>query len=185
MEHSDQPLSLQALEGLIRTIPDFPQKGIQFRDVTSLIADGAGLSSCIHHLAAVAEPLGCTKIAGIEARGFIFGAALAAQLGAGFVPLRKPGKLPVPVISRDYSLEYGTATLELDPTMIGAGERVLLVDDLIATGGTAMAGVDLLRQAGGVVEAALFVIDLPEIGGAQHLASAGVQPHSLIEYSGH
>lgn len=185
MVHSDQPLSLKALERLIRTVPDFPQAGIQFRDVTSLIADGAGLSSCVHHLATRAAPLGCTKVAGIEARGFIFGAALAAHLGVGFVPLRKPGKLPVPTIARDYSLEYGTATLELDPTMIATSERVLVVDDLIATGGTAMAGVELLRQAGAVVESALFVIDLPELGGANALTSAGVQPISLIEYSGH
>ncbi|MGZ3234932.1 MAG: adenine phosphoribosyltransferase, partial [Croceibacterium sp.] len=120
-----------------------------------------------------------------EARGFIFGAAIAARLGLGFVPLRKPGKLPVATIGIDYALEYGQARLELDPTLIAQGEPVLLVDDLIATGGTALAGVQLLRQAGARVEHALFVIDLPELGGAAKLRAAGVETWALIGFEGH
>ena len=124
-------------------------------------------------------------MAGIEARGFIFGAAIAARLGLGFVPLRKPGKLPVETIGVDYALEYGQARLELDPTLIVAGEPVLLVDDLLATGGTALAGAQLLRGAGARVDHALFVIDLPELGGGGKLRLAGVEPWSLIEFEGH
>jgi len=124
-------------------------------------------------------------IAGVEARGFIFGAALAIRLGVGFVPLRKAGKLPVKTIGIDYELEYGTARLEMDPGAVSQGERVLLVDDLIATGGTALAGTQLLRRAGALVEQALFVIDLPELGGAQALRGREVQSAALIHFAGH
>ena len=124
-------------------------------------------------------------IAGVEARGFIFGAALAIRLGVGFVPLRKAGKLPVKTIGIDYELEYGTARLEMDPGAVSQGERVLLVDDLIATGGTALAGTQLLRRAGALVEQALFVIDLPELGGAQALRGRKVQSAALIHFTGH
>ena len=133
----------------------------------------------------MAEGLGVDAVAGMEARGFIFGAALAEKLGTGFLPLRKPGKLPVATIGVDYDLEYGSARLELDPTLVGAGERVLLVDDLIATGGTALAGAELVRKAGGVCKHALFVIDLPDLGGAEALAAAGVTARSLHAFPGH
>ena len=128
---------------------------------------------------------GLGAVAGIEARGFVFGAALAVRLGVGFVPLRKAGKLPVETIAIDYALEYGSARLEMDPDAVEPGERVLLVDDLIATGGTALAGTQLLRQAGAIVEQALFVIDLPVLGGADALRAHNVEAAALIHYSGH
>ena len=173
------------IKALIRTVPDFPAQGIQFRDITTLIAHGAGLAATIDRLVEAAEPTRAQAVAGIEARGFIFGAALAIRLGLGFVPVRKAGKLPVAAIGVDYALEYGTARIEIDPGAIAAGERVLLVDDLIATGGTALAAAHLLRQAGGVVEHALFVIDLPELGGADALRSAGVACDALVAFEGH
>lgn len=173
------------LKALIRTIPDFPKAGIQFRDITTLLAHGEGLAASIDMLADMAAPLGATKVAGIEARGFIFGTALALRLGVGFVPLRKAGKLPVETIAEDYALEYGVATLELDPTIIDDGEHVLVVDDLLATGGTAVAAANLLRRAGAVVNHALFVVDLPELSGSQALAEAQVEARALVEFSGH
>lgn len=174
-----------ALKALVRTVPDFPAAGIQFRDITTLVAHGPGLAATIEHLAALAAPLAPAAVAGIEARGFIFGAALAARLGIGFIALRKAGKLPVPALSIDYALEYGAATLELDPGAVAAGQRVLLVDDLLATGGTALAGAQLLRQAGAVVDHALFVIDLPDLGGGAMLQQGGVQPIALLDFPGH
>ena len=182
-------LSSDELKALVRTIPDFPAKGIQFRDITPLIAHGAGLASTIEHLAACAQdvaggdPFGA--VAGIEARGFMFGAALAIRLGTGFVPLRKAGKLPVETISTAYALEYGEARLEMDPGAVGEGERILLVDDLIATGGTALAATRLIRHARAAVSHALFVIDLPDLGGARALRDAEVEPHALMAFAGH
>lgn len=173
------------IKALIRTIPDFPAAGIQFRDITTLIAHGEGFAATIDHLVERAANTTPAAVAGIEARGFIFGAAIAARLGLGFVPLRKAGKLPVATIGIDYALEYGAARIELDPGAIAPGERVLLVDDLIATGGTALAGVQLLRQAGAVVDHALFVIDLPDLGGADGLRAAGVAAEALIDFPGH
>ena len=173
------------IKALVRTVPDFPAPGILFRDITTLIAHGEGLSATLDHLADAARECGANAIAGLEARGFIFGAMLAARLGLGFVPIRKAGKLPVPTIGVDYALEYGSARLELDPTLIDEGERVLLVDDLLATGGTALAGAELLRRAGGAVERALFVVDLPELGGAGALRAAGIAPWSLMAFEGH
>ena len=173
------------IKALIRTIPDFPAAGIQFRDITTLIAHGEGLAATIDHLVERAEKSRPAAVAGIEARGFIFGAAIAARLRLGFVPLRKAGKLPGETIGVDYSLEYGAARIELDPGAIDQGERVLLVDDLIATGGTALAGAELLRQAGAVVDHALFVIDLPDLGGADALRAAGVQAEALVAFPGH
>ena len=178
-------MSPDDIKALIRTIPDFPAAGIQFRDITTLIAHGEGLAATVDHLverAAAAHP---SAVAGIEARGFIFGAAIAARLRIGFVPLRKAGKLPGETIGIDYALEYGAARFELDPGAIRSGERVLLVDDLIATGGTALAGAELLRQAGALVDHALFVIDLPELGGAEALRAAAVEPWSLVDFPGH
>ena len=173
------------LKGLIRTIPDFPAAGIQFRDITTRIAHGEGFAAAIDRLTERAEGASASAVAGIEARGFIFGAAIAARLGLGFVPLRKAGKLPVETIGIDYALEYGTARLELDPGAVRPGEPVLLVDDLIATGGTALAGAKLLRGAGAVVDRALFVIDLPDLGGADALRAAGVTADALGSFEGH
>jgi adenine phosphoribosyltransferase len=173
------------IKALIRTVPDFPAPGIAFRDITSLIAHGAGFASTIDHMVEAARESGAAAVAGIEARGFIFGAAIAARLGLGFVPLRKAGKLPVATLGIDYALEYGSARLELDPTLVDAGEPVLLVDDLIATGGTALAGAELLRQAGARVDRALFVIDLPELGGAAKLRAAGITTWALVDFPGH
>ena len=173
------------LKALIRTIPDFPKPGILFREVTTLIGNGAGLAAAVELLADRARAAGAQAIAGIEARGFIFGAAVAAHLGIGFVPVRKPGKLPVPVLAIDYALEYGTDTLEVDPDAIGDGQRVVLIDDLLATGGTALAALELARRAGGVVEAALFLVDLPDLGGAERLRAAGVTVEAVMAFEGH
>ena len=173
------------IEALVRTVPDFPAPGILFRDITTLIAHPEGFSATIEHLVEAARPMQPSAVAGIEARGFIFGAAIAARLGLGFVPLRKAGKLPVATIGVDYALEYGQARLELDPMLIADGEPVLLVDDLLATGGTALAGAQLLRDAGARVENALFVIDLPELGGGARLREMDVEPWALIEFAGH
>lgn len=173
------------LKALIRDVPDFPKPGILFRDITMLIGNGPGLAAAVASLAQQAQSAGAQAIAGIEARGFIFGAAVAAQLGLGFVPVRKPGKLPVPVLALDYALEYGTDTLEVDPSAIAAGQRVVLIDDLIATGGTALAAAQLLRQARALVEHALFVIDLPDLGGADRLRTAAIQVDALIAFPGH
>lgn len=173
------------LKALIRTVPDFPKPGILFRDITTLLGHGEGLASSVGHLADRAQAAGAEAIAGIEARGFIFGAAVAAQLSLPFVPVRKPGKLPVPVLAIDYALEYGTDTLEVDPGAIAAGQRVVVIDDLIATGGTALAAVELLRRAGAQVGHALFVIDLPDLGGADRLRGAGLSVEVLMDFPGH
>jgi len=173
------------LRHLVRTIPDFPKPGILFRDITTLIAHGEGLAATVSLLADRAEEAGAEAIAGIEARGFIFGAAVAAKLGIGFVPVRKPGKLPVPVMAIDYALEYGTDRLEIDPDAVREGQRIVVLDDLIASGGTALAATQLLRRAGAAVEHAQFVIDLPDLGGAAKLRQAGLQVHALMEFPGH
>ena len=178
-------MSPDGIKALIRTIPDFPAAGIQFRDITTLIADGEGFAATIDHLVERAAETASEAVAGVEARGFIFGAAVAARLRLGFVPLRKAGKLPGATLGIDYALEYGAARIELDPSAIDKGERVLLVDDLIATGGTALAGAQLLRQAGATVEHALFVIDLPDLGGADALRAAGIQADALVDFPGH
>lgn len=178
-------MTLEDLKQLVRTIPDFPAPGILFRDITTLIGHGEGFAASVDHLAQRAAAAGAETIAGMEARGFIFGAAVAARLGIGFVPVRKPGKLPVPTLGIDYALEYGSDRLEIDPGAISPGERVVIVDDLIATGGTALAAAALLRQAGAQVDHALFVIDLPDLAGAQRLRDAGVTVDALMDFSGH
>ncbi|WP_324072936.1 MAG: adenine phosphoribosyltransferase [Erythrobacter sp.] len=177
-------LSLPELKALVRTVPDFPHPGIQFRDITTLIGHHQGMAASVHHLAAVASEAGAHKIAGMEARGFIFGAAVAVQLGVGFVPVRKPGKLPIATIGIDYALEYGTDRLEMDPSAVVPGQKVVIVDDLIATGGTALASAELLRRAGAEVTHALFVIDLPDLGGADRLREAGIEVRALMEFEG-
>ncbi|MEZ5743113.1 MAG: adenine phosphoribosyltransferase [Sphingomonadaceae bacterium] len=173
------------LAALVRSIPDFPKPGILFRDITTLIAHGEGFAHAVAELAGHARDANAQAIAGIEARGFIFGAAVAAQLGLGFVPVRKKGKLPVPALAQDYALEYGTATLEIDPDAIASGERVVLIDDLVATGGTARAAASLLERAGAVLIEVLFVIDLPDLGGADALRADGQAVRSLLEFPGH
>jgi adenine phosphoribosyltransferase len=177
-------LTRDELKALVRTVPGFPAPGILFRDITTLIADARGLSAAVEHLAQLAPP-DVSAVAGIEARGFIFGAALATRLGKGFIPVRKAGKLPVETIGVDYALEYGQARIEIDPTLIATGERVLLVDDLLATGGTALAAAQLLRQAGAICDHALFVIDLPELGGGERLRADGLRVDALIDFAGH
>jgi len=172
------------LKSLIRTVPDFPEAGIQFRDITTLIGHPLGLAATVRHLAERAKACGAEAIAGMEARGFIFGAAVAVELELGFIPVRKPGKLPIETIGIDYALEYGTDRLEIDPGAIQHGQTVVIVDDLIATGGTALAAAQLLRQAGATIDDALFVIDLPDLGGAQRLRDASVEVSTLMEFEG-
>ena len=171
------------LKRLVRTIADYPKPGIQFRDITTLLLDGAGFATTIERLAAAVGPAP-DLIAGIEARGFIFGAALAQRLGCGMVLLRKQNKLPGRVTGINSALEYGPDRLEMHADAVADGARVLLVDDLIATGGTALAGVELLRGAGAIVERAAFVIDLPDLGGAARLAAADVAVTALLGYEG-
>ena len=173
------------LEALVRTVPDFPAPGVLFRDITTLISHGEGLSATVAWLAARAREAQADAIAGMEARGFIFGAAVAVELGLGFIPVRKPGKLPVETIGIDYGLEYGSDRLEIDPGAIHSGQRIVLIDDLIATGGTARAAAELLRTAGARVEHAAFVIDLPDLGGASTLASAGIATSALMTFPSH
>ena len=173
------------LRRLIRTIPDFPKPGIQFRDITTVLRDAEGFGLAIQRMRAALDGHDVNMIAGIEARGFIFGAALARELGVGLVLLRKQNKLPGQVTGVNYALEYGQDRIEMHDDAVPAGSRVCLVDDLIATGGTALAGAQLLRGAGAVVTQAAFAIDLPDLGGAQLLREAGITPHSLMAFSGH
>ncbi|HTT66469.1 MAG TPA: adenine phosphoribosyltransferase [Gemmatimonadales bacterium] len=173
------------LRALVRTIPDYPKPGILFRDITTLLGDAAGFREVVVALAGRFSGAGATKVAGIEARGFILGGALAHQLGVGFVPVRKQGKLPYRVIGHDYDLEYGTDRIEIHVDAVETGERVLLVDDLIATGGTAVAASRLLRQAKAEVVGAAFIIELPELGGRKRLEAMGLPVHALISFDGH
>ena len=172
------------LSSLIRTIPDYPKPGIQFRDITTLLKDPVGLKQTIDALALRYQTAKIDKVAGIESRGFIIGAALAYKLGVGFIPLRKKGKLPGETIGEEYQLEYGTDRIEIHVDAISKGERVLLVDDLIATGGTAMAAAKLVRQLGGDIHEAAFVVDLPDLGGCARLKSAGCNVFTLCEFAG-
>jgi adenine phosphoribosyltransferase len=169
----------------IRTIPDYPRPGIMFRDITTLLANLHAFRAAVDELVWPFLKSDIDYIAGIEARGFILGGAVAHVLGRGFVPLRKKGKLPSRVIGQEYSLEYGVDTIEIHADAIKQGDRVLLVDDLVATGGTANAAIDLLRRSGGDLIAAAFVIDLPELGGAQKLRNKGVKVHTLVSFEGH
>lgn len=178
-----QPHSVD-LKTFIRTIPDYPKPGIMFRDITTLIADPVGFRAAVDQMVWPYLNAGVDKVVGIEARGFILGGAVAHQLGKGFVPIRKQGKLPYKTISQDYSLEYGMDRVEIHEDAIQSGDRVLVVDDLIATGGTAEAGIELIRRCGGTVVAAVFVIDLPDLGGADRLRGLDVDVHTLIDFEG-
>ncbi|MFZ1108002.1 MAG: adenine phosphoribosyltransferase [Rhodomicrobium sp.] len=173
------------LKELVRTIPDYPKPGIMFRDITTLIGHAEGFRAAVRRLAAPFETLKVDAVAGIEARGFIVGGAVADKLGTGFVPIRKKGKLPWRAIGQDYQLEYGTDIIEMHEDAIQPGERVLIVDDLVATGGTVEAAVKLIRRLGGEVVGAAFVIDLPELGGMKRLAEHRVFAHALIAFDGH
>jgi adenine phosphoribosyltransferase len=173
------------LKALVRTIPDYPKPGIMFRDVTTLMADAQGFKAAIARLADPYRTEPIDVVAGIEARGFIIAGAIADRLGCGFVPVRKKGKLPWRTIQQDYALEYGTDTLEMHEDALARGKRVLLVDDLIATGGTAEAAVSLIGRLGGQILGAAFIIDLPELGGAQRLRDKGVEVHMLMAFEGH
>lgn len=168
----------------IRTIPDFPKPGIQFRDITTLLADAYGFCKAIDEMAQRFIGVQIDKVVGVEARGFILGGAVAHQLATGFVPFRKPGKLPHTTISESYELEYGTDSLEVHIDAIAAGDLVLLIDDLIATGGTAEAAVKLIRASGGTVAAACFVVDLPDLGGAERIRDMGVDVITLVAFEG-
>ncbi|MEM7642449.1 MAG: adenine phosphoribosyltransferase [Pseudomonadota bacterium] len=174
----------KSVRDYIRTIPDFPHEGILFRDVTTLFADARGMRLAVDQLLAPYAGTKIDAVAGLEARGFILGGAVAHQLGTGFVPLRKKGKLPGDTFEQNYSLEYGTATLEVHKDALPAGARVLMVDDLLATGGTAQAGVALLERLGCQVVGCAFVIDLPELGGRALLDGMGLEIHALCAFEG-
>jgi adenine phosphoribosyltransferase len=176
---------LPNLKDTIRSIPGYPKPGIIFRDITTLLGDARAFRRAVDELVQPYAGLKIDKVAGIEARGFILGGAVAHQLSAGFVPIRKKGKLPHKPVSIAYSLEYGLDHMEMHEDAVAPGERVILVDDLIATGGTAEAAVKLLRQIGADVVAAVFVIDLPELGGADRLRALDLPVHTLIGFEGH
>jgi adenine phosphoribosyltransferase len=180
----DRVIDADSLKSLVRTIPDFPKPGIAFRDISTLLSDGRGFSAAIEALVGLARPLSPDRIIAIDARGFLFGAPVAYALGAGVIPARKKGKLPGATLGVDYALEYGTDRLELHVGAVLPGHRALIVDDLIATGGTALACVNLLREAGAEVVGALFAIDLPDLGGAERLRGAGIPVSSLMAFSG-
>lgn len=169
----------------IRTIPDYPKSGILFRDVTTLLADARAFDHAVERLAAHFAHGGATKVAGLEARGFIFGGAVARALGVGFVPMRKRGKLPSATVRARYALEYGEDELEVHVDAFAKGEGVLVVDDLIATGGTAAAAIELVHRLGAHAVGAAFVIDLPDLGGARRIEALGVPVHALVSFSGH
>jgi adenine phosphoribosyltransferase len=173
-----------SIKSLIRTIPDYPKPGVQFRDITSLLENPKGLRIAVESLA---EPfLGdrIDKVAGIEARGFLFGVAVALELEAGFVPVRKAGKLPGATVGRDYELEYGTDRVEIHADALAPGERVLIIDDLIATGGTAEATIQLIGDIGAEIVGCAFVIDLPDLGGSKRIGANGLRVVSLCAFEG-
>lgn len=172
------------IKALIRTVPDFPRPGVQFRDITTLLKDGEGFRAVVERFGDAYRGQRIDKIAGIESRGFIIGAALAYAFGAGFIPIRKRGKLPAENFGQDYELEYGNDRLEMHIDGIRRGERVLVVDDLIATGGTAKAALRLIDMAGGGVVGCAFVVDLPELGGRKRLEERGIPVLALCEFEG-
>jgi len=177
--------TLAFLETCIKSIPDYPKPGILFRDITSLVEHPQAFAQTIELLVEFARQSGVDKVAGTEARGFIFGAPVAAALGVGFIPVRKSGKLPRAVVEEHYDLEYGRDCLQMHEDAIQPGERVLVIDDLLATGGTVEAAVKLVRRCGGEVTQAAFVISLPDLGGEQRLQAMGIEVMSLIQFPGH
>jgi adenine phosphoribosyltransferase len=173
------------LKASIRTIPDYPKPGIMFRDITTLLGDARAFRRAVDELVQPWAGMKIDKVAGIEARGFILGGAVAHQVSAGFIPIRKKGKLPHKRVSIAYSLEYGLDEMEMHEDAVVGGERVIVIDDLIATGGTAEGAVKLLRQMGATVLAACFIIDLPELGGADKLRALDVPVRTLLTFEGH
>jgi len=172
------------LKALIRTIPDHPKPGIMFRDITTLLGDAKGFAWTIESFAERYAGMGIQRVAGIEARGFILGGALAHRLGTGFVPIRKRGKLPWETVGHDYDLEYGSDRVEMHRDALAPGDRVLLIDDLIATGGTALASIRLIELLGGELAEACFIVDLPDLGGRKRLEREGVTVHTLVAFEG-
>ncbi len=181
----DSPVLDNDLKSTIRTIPDYPKPGIMFRDITTLLGSARAFRRAVDELVQPWAGSKIDKIAGIEARGFIIGGAIAHQLSAGFVPIRKKGKLPHKSVRVAYSLEYGLDEMEMHEDAVAKGERVILVDDLIATGGTAEAAVKLLRQMGAEIVAAVFMVDLPDLGGAAKLRALNVPVRTLVSFEGH
>lgn len=175
---------MKTVRDYIRTIPDFPHEGIRFRDVTTLFSDARGFRMAIDQLLHPYAGTPIDKVVGLEARGFILGGAIAHQLSVGFVPIRKKGKLPGKTVEQAYQLEYGAAVMELHDDALQPGEKILLVDDLLATGGTAEAGIRLVERLGAQVAGCAFIIDLPELGGARRLQNLGMQVHSLCAFEG-
>lgn len=174
----------RTVKDYIRTIVDFPHEGIMFRDVTTLFADARGFRMAIDQLLHPYAGEEIDKVVGLEARGFILGGAVAHQLSVGFIPVRKKGKLPGAVISEEYKLEYGEAIVEIHDDAIEAGDKVLIVDDLLATGGTAEAGIKLIERLGGEIIGCAFVVDLPDLGGRRRLEALGMDVHALCEFAG-
>ena len=172
------------LKSVIRTIPDHPKPGIMFRDITTLLSDARGFRRAVDEMVQPLAGAKIDKVAGIEARGFILGGAIAHQLSIGFIPVRKKGKLPHKTIAESYTLEYGVDEVEIHVDAVKKGERILLVDDLIATGGTALAAIRLLERAGANIELCAFVVDLPDLGGTQKIRDAGKKVTSLISFAG-
>jgi len=171
-------------EDLIRSIPDYPKPGIVFRDITTLLGHAAGFRAAVDKLVEHYNGHKVDLVAGIEARGFIIGGAMAHRLGVGFVPIRKKGKLPWTTIGQKYELEYGSDEVEVHADAVGEGQRILIADDLIATGGTARAAAQLIRRSGGVVVAACFMVELPDIGGRRLLTEIGVEVEALCRFEG-
>jgi adenine phosphoribosyltransferase len=181
----NSPVLENDLKAAIRTIPDYPKPGIMFRDITTLLGSARAFRRAVDELVQPWAGLKIDKIAGIEARGFIIGGAIAHQLSAGFIPIRKKGKLPHKSVRVAYSLEYGIDEMEMHEDAVTKGERVILVDDLIATGGTAEGAVKLLRQMGAEIVAAVFMVDLPDLGGAAKLRALDVPVRTLVSFEGH